>query len=294
MLTARRELEILAAAQRRLLPQAAPEFPGYELGLAYRPARTATGDYHDFFRRPDGRLAVFVGDGSGHGPAASLLVATMRTILHTHAGLHGEPGATLTAVAPLFHALTASDQFMTAVYLLLADDGQVSWASAGHDPPLRARPGAGVGAPTDLAPVGLPLGVSGAEAYETVSWHLGRGERLLLFTDGLVEAQRQTGEAFGRRRLRAEFAGLAGVPLAEVARRLVARVETFQGSGQFDDDFTIVAVERDMSPCRRLRDGIRSRVDGENGTARGRGPSKSRGLGVALEWPEDKAVAERK
>jgi serine phosphatase RsbU (regulator of sigma subunit) len=62
MLTARRELEILAAAQRRLLPQAAPEFPGYGLCLAYRPARTATGDCHDFFRRPDGRLAVFVGD----------------------------------------------------------------------------------------------------------------------------------------------------------------------------------------------------------------------------------------
>jgi phosphoserine phosphatase RsbU/P len=243
MLTARRELESLAAAQRRLLPQAAPEFPGYELYLAYRPARAATGDYHDFFPRPGGRLAVFVGDGSGHGPAASVLMATMRAILHTHAELHREPGATLAGVAPLFHALIAGDQFMTGVYLLLGDEGRVSWASAGHDPPLRVNPRGGI-APEDLGPVGLPLGVSAAPAYDTVCWRLRRGERLLLFTDGLVEARRADGEAFSRRRLRAELGRLAGVPLPEMVRRLIARVEAHQGAGQFEDDFTTVAVER--------------------------------------------------
>ncbi len=243
MLTARRELEILAAAQRRLLPQAAPAFPGYELCLAYRPTRAATGDYHDFFFRPDGRLAVFVGDGSGHGPVASMLMATMRTILHTHARLHRDPGATLTGVAPLFHALTAADLFMTGVYLLLGDEGRVSWASAGHDPPLRVSPRGGV-APVDLGPVGLPLGVSAAPVYDTVRWRLRKRERLLLFTDGLVEARRADGEAFGRQRLRAELAQLARVPLLGMVRRLIARVEAHQESRQFEDDFTIVAVER--------------------------------------------------
>jgi serine phosphatase RsbU (regulator of sigma subunit) len=243
MLTARRELEILAAAQRRLLPQAAPGFPGWELCLAYRPARAVTGDYHDFFSRPDGRLAVFVGDGSGHGAAASLLTTTMRALLHTHAGLHREPGATLAGVAPLFHALTDVDRFMTGVYLLLGDEGRVSWASAGHDPPLRISAHGEV-APADLGPVGLPLGMSAAVAYDTVYWQLRRGERLLLFTDGLVEARREDGETFGRRRLHAVFAGLPGVPLPELVRRLIARVEAHQGSGPFEDDFTIVVVER--------------------------------------------------
>jgi phosphoserine phosphatase RsbU/P len=243
MLTARRELELLAAAQRRLLPQAAPEFPGYELCLAYRPTRAATGDYHDFFRRRGGQLAVFVGDGSGHGPVASMLMATMRAILHTHARLHRDPGATLAAVARLFHALTAADQFMTSVYLLLEGGGRVSWASAGHDPPRRVGPRGGL-APVGLGPVGLPLGVSAAPAYETVRWRLRKGERLLLFTDGFVEARREDGEAFGRGRLQAGLAGLAGVPLPEMVRRLIARVEAHQGSGQFEDDFTIVAVER--------------------------------------------------
>jgi sigma-B regulation protein RsbU (phosphoserine phosphatase) len=243
MQTARRALENLAAVQRRLLPQAAPGLTGYELCLAYRPARAVTGDYHDFFPRPDGSLAVFVGDGSGHGPAACMLMATMRTLLHTHPGLHGEPGATLGRVAPLFHRLTAVDQFMTGVYLLLGDHGQVSWSSAGHDPPLHVRPRSAVAA-ADLGPVGFPLGLSDEADYETVSWRLHKGERLVLFTDGLVEARRDDGQAFGRRRLRTELAAGSAVPLADMVRRLLDRVEDHQGSEQFEDDFTVVAVER--------------------------------------------------
>jgi serine phosphatase RsbU (regulator of sigma subunit) len=65
--------------QWRILPQVPPAVPGYRLHFAYRPAFIVTGDYHDFFRRPDGQTAAFVGDGSGHGPAASMLMAVMRT-----------------------------------------------------------------------------------------------------------------------------------------------------------------------------------------------------------------------
>src|SRR5579885_3081757 len=70
----------LCNLQRRILPQVAPPIPGYQLVLAYRASFVVTGDYHDFFRRPDGQAAVFVGDGSGHGPAASMVMAMMRTI----------------------------------------------------------------------------------------------------------------------------------------------------------------------------------------------------------------------
>lgn len=243
MPNARRELETLAAAQRRLLPQAAPTWPEYELRLAYRPARAVTGDYHDFFPRPDGRLALFVGDASGHGPTASLLMMTMRTLLHANDDLHREPGETLAALAPLYHRLTASDQFMTGVYLLLGPNGRVSWASAGHDPPLRHRPDRAAGA-SKLGAVGFPLGVTPDAEYQTVRWRLRTGERLLLFTDGLVEARRDGDRPFGRRRLRAEFVGGPVVPLGELVSRVLARVEAHLGEGQFDDDFTLVAVER--------------------------------------------------
>jgi hypothetical protein len=73
----------LCNLQRRTLPQVAPPVGGFRQVLAYRPAFVVTGDYHDFIRRPDGRTATFVGDGSGHGPAASMLMAIMRTILQT-------------------------------------------------------------------------------------------------------------------------------------------------------------------------------------------------------------------
>src|SRR5258708_33750670 len=91
---ARRELNKLAKAQQRLLAESAPEIPGFKAVLKYRPAYFATGDYYDFFERADGKTGVFIGDGSGHGPSACILMATMRALLRTHPSLHEEPGAT--------------------------------------------------------------------------------------------------------------------------------------------------------------------------------------------------------
>jgi sigma-B regulation protein RsbU (phosphoserine phosphatase) len=238
-----RELARLAGAQRQLLPQAAPAVPGYDLTLAYRPACAATGDYHDFFLRPDGRWAVFVGDGSGHGPAACVLAATARAVFRTHPGLHGTPGASLTVAGRLLHELIPADLFLTGIYLLLGDAGGVSWASAGHEPPLRVTP-AGRVAPPDLAPLGLPLGVEAGESYATVHWELAPGERLVVFTDGLVETRDAAGQAFGRPRLRRELAGLARLPLAGMVRELVARAADHRGGADFEDDFTVVGIER--------------------------------------------------
>jgi sigma-B regulation protein RsbU (phosphoserine phosphatase) len=243
MFDARCELRKLGLAQRRLLPQTAPRVAAYELALDYRPAYSATGDYHDFFHRPDGSAAVFVGDGAGHGPAASMLVAAMQAILQTHPELHSDPGSTLAAAGRMFHALAPPDLFMTGVYLLLGHGGRVSWASAGHDPPLRITR-LGLVPPADLTPVGFPLGIHPNERYETVSWNLVPGERLIAFTDGLVEARGPDGGQFGRGRLRSVAAGLAHLPLAEMVRALVARAAAHLQGAEFDDDLTVVAVER--------------------------------------------------
>jgi serine phosphatase RsbU (regulator of sigma subunit) len=92
--------------------------------------------------------------------------------------------------------------------------------------------------------VGLPLGIDPGEAYQTVCWELAPGERLVLFTDGLVKTRYPDGEAFGRRRLTAELAGLARLPLGAMVRELVARAAQYRGGYDFEDDFTIVGVER--------------------------------------------------
>src|ERR1700730_4116160 len=130
------ELENLRVAQTRLLPQAAPNLPGYRLAFCYRPFYFATGDYHDFFPLSGGRLAVFIGDSTGHGPSACMLVATMRTLLRTHPEVHRDPARALSQLNQLFHTLIPPDLFMTAVYLVLEPDGSVKWAAAGQHPPL--------------------------------------------------------------------------------------------------------------------------------------------------------------
>jgi sigma-B regulation protein RsbU (phosphoserine phosphatase) len=231
----------LCNLQRRILPQVAPAVPGYRLFFAYRPAFIVTGDYHDFFRRPDGNTAMFLGDGSGHGPAASMLMAIVRTLLHTH-DIHYEPGPTLSRVGEMFHRLVPSDLFMTGVYLILAPGGNVSWAAAGHHPPLWVNRRGRLSS-IDLTPVGSVLGFE-PEKYQTVSWKLEVGDRLLLFTDGLWDARSKAGEPFGRQRLTAFFSGSIDNPLPDVVNGLVNRATTHLQGADFEDDFTIIGIER--------------------------------------------------
>jgi phosphoserine phosphatase RsbU/P len=238
-----RELARLRIAQGRLLPQAAPCVPGYALSFRYEPFYYATGDYLGFFPRPDGGLGVFVGDGSGHGPSASMLMATVRALLHTQPGLHREPGQALGALGGTFAGLVPPDLFMTGVYLLLEAGGHVSWAAAGQDPPLRMD-GAGEIAPVDLSANGLPLGIDPGQTYQTVRWHLAPGERLFLFTDGICEARDRGGREFGRHRLQSALRQLVRLPLDQITQELVARVKDYMEGSDFEDDFTLLAVER--------------------------------------------------
>lgn len=240
---ARRELARLRLAQSRLLPQAAPCVPGYTLSFRYEPFYYATGDYLDFFRRPHGSLGVFVGDGSGHGPSASILMATVRTLLHTQPALHQEPGQALHTLGGMFAGLVPSDLFMTAVYLVLEEDGKVRWAAAGQDPPLRMDR-SGRLAPPDLDAGGLPLGIAPDQSYPTVEWQLAPGERLFLFTDGICEARDRSGREFGRQRLQSALRQLVQLPLERMTQALVDRVKDYMEGSDFEDDFTVVAVER--------------------------------------------------
>ncbi|HEV3143786.1 MAG TPA: PP2C family protein-serine/threonine phosphatase [Gemmataceae bacterium] len=245
--SAEKELHELARAQRQMLCQCPPEFAGYEQILAYRPAFFATGDYHDFFECGGGQ-AVFVGDGSGHGPTASIVMVTMRTILHTHPEIHTDPANTLGAACKMLHRLVPSDRFMTAIYLRMESDGWVSWASAGHHPPIWLRRPDRI-EPLDLSRIGLPLAPWPEETYENTRWQLQVGDRMILFTDGLVEARNRDGVQLGRPFLEQQMLLGRDRPLREVVGRLLDQVNQHLAGADFEDDFTIVALERQEGYC---------------------------------------------
>jgi sigma-B regulation protein RsbU (phosphoserine phosphatase) len=172
-----------------------------------------------------------------------MLMATVRALLHTRPALHQEPGHALGALGTTFEGLVPPDLFMTAVYLLLEEGGRVSWAAAGQDPPLRMG-GAGGIAPVDLTANGLPLGIDPGQAYQTVRWLLAPGERLFVFTDGIYEARDRGGREFGRHRLRDALRQLVGLPLDRMTQELVDRVKDYMEGSDFEDDFTVLAIER--------------------------------------------------
>lgn len=239
-----RELRKLRTAQNQLLPQVAPVDPRYEIAFRYRPFYFATGDYHGFFPQPDGRLAVFVGDSSGHGPSACMLMATMRTLLHAQPALPPDPGDALSRLNRLACDLFPESLFMTAVYLTLGAGGEVQWAAAGQHPPIRIT-GTGPAA-ASVGMAGLPLGIDSDQAYKTTEWRLDPGERLLVFTDGIVEASNPEGAMLTVKGLQGFLQELShkGLELEALVDSLLDRVKSFMDGSDFEDDFTVLAIER--------------------------------------------------
>jgi sigma-B regulation protein RsbU (phosphoserine phosphatase) len=170
-------------------------------------------------------------------------MVTMRTILHTHPEIHADPASTLEAVSKLFNRLIPSDRFMTGVYLLLCEEGVAHWASAGHHPPIWLRCPDRI-EPLDKNVIGVPLAPWPEEKYLNRRWWLQPGDRLLLFTDGLVEARNRLGEQLGRTFLEKHMLATRNLPLRDVVDRLLERVNQHLEGAEFEDDFTIVAIER--------------------------------------------------
>jgi sigma-B regulation protein RsbU (phosphoserine phosphatase) len=134
---------------------------------------------------------------------------------------------------------------MTGLYLLFEDGGRVSWAAAGQHPPLLLKR-CGTIPHVDPSLVDVPLGIHVDEPvhYTTVTWEIEVGERLLLYTDGLYEAYNPLGEKFGRTGLEAYLRDARALALTELVQGLIERVEDHLEGGEFEDDFTIIGIER--------------------------------------------------
>ena len=238
------ELKIARLIQQTLLPKSVPELPGYEVAAYYQPAREVGGDFYDFLDLEDGRLGLVVGDVTDKGVPAALVMATTRTMLRAAAQRLGSPGEVLQRVNDVLVQEIPPNMFVTCLYAILdTESGRLVYANAGHDLPYRRRAGRSDGA-EELRARGMPLGLMPGMGYEEKEIVLERGESVLFYSDGLVEAHDPRREMFGFPRLQ----GLVGAQrsgCSALITFLLSELRRFTGEGwEQEDDITLVTLDR--------------------------------------------------
>ena len=228
--------------QRSLLPRTAPELPGLELGDVYESAARLEvgGDVYDYLTLGDGRLAVVLGDVTGHGVDATADMAMAKYVFRSLAREHPDPGTFLAAANEVVSSEIAPGRFITMVEIVLdAAQGEVACASAGHPPPRLVLPDGRV---ESIAARGLALGIDAPQAYDTVTEQFAPGAIVVVYTDGVIEARRG-GEQFGVERLDELLAARRGMPPQEIAQAALAACRDWT-EGELTDDFAVVVVKR--------------------------------------------------
>ena len=239
-------LVLAREVQQRMLPSAAPQFPGTDIAGLTRYCDETGGDYFDYLDgRPYGgnTLGVVVGDVAGHGIAAALLMTSARALLHGMAASQLAPAQLLQQLNQHLAADVRPGHFMTLFSLSIDfEQGQLSWASAGHDPALWWH--ADSGTLSELAGVDIPLGIDPnwqfTPALQAAS---GAGDVLLIATDGVWDTRAPTGERFGKARLQTLLAEHHAAPAAALCAELLRHLEAFRGIEEQRDDLTVVVVK---------------------------------------------------
>jgi serine phosphatase RsbU (regulator of sigma subunit) len=233
------ELRVAREIQQTLLPKSLPGLPGYDVAAYYQPARQVGGDFYDFFELEDGRLGVVVGDASGKGMPAALVMASTRSVLRTVAQRGGVvPGQALAEANEILYPDIPPNMFVTCFYAILdPESGRLLYANAGHDLPyLRRESGA-----DELRARGMPLGLMPGMSYEEKEIVLKGGEAALLYSDGLVEAHDPKGEMFGFPRLRRLVAEHGEE--RSLGDLLLEELYSFTGEGwEQEDDITLLTL----------------------------------------------------
>jgi len=227
--------------QRSLLPRAHPKAERLDVGAVYAPSTRMDvgGDVYDFLELADGRLAVVLGDVTGHGVDAAADMAMAKFVFRSLAREHPEPDDFLAAANEIVLEEIGEGKFITLLYLAVdGRKGELACASAGHPPPRILPTG---GSPVPLRVRGLALGIAEAQEYVVERVRLDPGDAAVLYTDGLPEARRD-GELYGEERLDAALAANRSLPAEELAKALVEDCRAF--AGELVDDCAVVVVKR--------------------------------------------------
>lgn len=238
-----REMAQAAEIQKNLLPQGAPNLPGLEVAGFSEACLSCGGDHYDFYERA-GRLVLLVGDVAGKGMPAALLMASLQARVQVL--VEDETLDLAAMVTRLNRSISANcpgNRFIT--FFICEIDratGEMSYVNAGHNPPLLIRAG---GATEHLSGGGMILGILGRATYELHRCRMEQGDLLVMFSDGVTEAERPgTEEDFGEHRMAAALEPIAGRTPVEMIEQVKRAVAEFAGSVTSADDFTLVIARK--------------------------------------------------
>ena len=241
------ELRVAQLIQQQFLPKKTPDLPGWQVAAFYRAAAEVGGDFYDFIELDGGRLGLVVGDVTGHGVPAALVMATTRSFLRAQAARAHGPSEILAQANDFLHADIPQNMFVTCLYAILdPDTGHMVFANAGHDLPFVRTASAGL---VELRATGMPLGLMPGMRYDEREFTLGPGDTMLLHSDGLAEAHAPDREMFGFPRVKGIVSSKADGK--ELIDDLLTSLRRFTGPDwEQEDDITLVTVARAASPVK--------------------------------------------
>jgi serine phosphatase RsbU (regulator of sigma subunit) len=234
------ELRTARQIQERMLPKTLPPVEGWSLSTCWQPARTVGGDFYDCFPIGDGQIAIVIGDVTGKGIPAALVMATTCSLVRFVSEQLHTPGAMLARINDRIAADIPEKMFVTCLVAVLDPlSGRIRFANAGHNLPFVRGPH-GV---RTLHARGMPLGLMPAMEYEEHEDVIAPGELLMLYSDGIVEARNGRRELYGDRRLAAYIATLPGE--RDLPTSVCQDVWEYTGSSaQQEDDITMFVLQR--------------------------------------------------
>lgn len=238
----RQQMENARQIQVRLLPAEAPAPAGYDLAGRSVPCFEVGGDYYDFIPLEGGKIGIVVGDVSGKGLDAALLVSCLHACVRSQARISASPAEKIAAVNRYVFENTPENRFATLIYGELDPTGHTfEYINAGHNPALWVRAD---GSMKILESSGIPVGIMEHSSYNQARLDLEPGSQLLIYSDGAVEAEKKDGEEFGMERLREAVLGCRRHDALQLITVIGETIASFSDPGKPCDDITLVALKR--------------------------------------------------
>ena len=238
---ARDELEAGRAVQTALMPEEHPEFPGWDIWLHTHPANDVGGDLVDSILIDEQRLGLSLGDVAGKGLGAALFMAKLQATLRALAPGRESIPALGAQLSGIFDRDGIPNRFTSLVYLeITSRNGEIRLLNAGHMPPLHLS-AAGI---RELPRGGAALGILKQATYEEQGVELQPGEMLLVYSDGLTEAQNESGEFFGEERLQRLLTRTQGLDATKLGEHILERIQRFTGASRQHDDLSLEILRK--------------------------------------------------